>query len=264
MSPPPTPGHPPSGALLLCLSGHDPTGGAGIQADQEAAAAQGVHALSIVTALTAQDSRNVQRVVPVATALIEEQLALLEADCVIGAIKIGLIGDVAQVPVILAAIKRLGVPAVLDPVLRAGGGADLVAASLQAALLAQLIPVISLLTPNAAELRRLVPQAPDSALAARHLLDRGCAHVLVTGGDEPGERVVNTWFTRNAVPRNFEWPRLPQTFHGAGCTLASAIAAQLARGEPMAQAIEQGQRWTQQALARAFAVGQGRRIPGRR
>lgn len=264
MSLPAHPGRPPSQPSLLCLSGHDPTGGAGIQADQEAAAAQGVHALSIVTALTAQDSRNVQRVVPVASRLIEEQLALLEADCAIGAIKIGLIGDAVQVPVILSAIRRLRVPVVLDPVLRAGGGTDLVGASLQAALLAQLIPAIHLLTPNAAELRRLVPQAPDSASAARQLLDRGCANVLVTGGDEPGERVVNTWFNADAAPREFEWPRLPETFHGAGCTLASAIAARLALGEPIAQAIEQGQRWTQQALARAFAVGQGRRIPGRR
>lgn len=263
MSLSPQSGRPTSGSLLLCLSGHDPTGGAGIQADQEAAAAQGVHALSVVTALTVQDSRNVQRVVPVAPSLIEEQLRLLEADCRVAAIKIGLIGDAAQVAVILAAIRRLRVPVVLDPVLRAGGGADLVAASLQAALLTQLIPAVSLLTPNAAELRRLVPGTEDVASAARQLLDRGCAHVLVTGGDEPGERVVNRWFSADAAPQTFAWPRLPETFHGAGCTLASAIAAHLARGETMAQALEQGQRWTQQALARAFAVGQGRRIPGR-
>lgn len=260
----PVPHPTPSRANLLCLSGHDPTGGAGIQADQEAAAAQGVHALTVVTALTVQDSRNVHRVVAVDAALIAEQLAALEADCRIAGIKIGLLGDAAQIAVIVALIQRLKVPVVLDPVLRAGGGSDLVSSPLQVALLEQLLPAVTLLTPNAAELRRLVPEAADPASAARELLDRGCANLLVTGGDEPGESVVNRWFARDAQAVRYEWPRLPETFHGAGCTLASAIAARLALGEPMALAIEQGQRWTQTALARAVAVGQGRRIPLRR
>lgn len=264
MSPPPSPGQAPPQAILLCLSGHDPTGGAGIQADAEAAAAQGAHALTVITALTAQDSRNVRRVVPVDPPLIAEQLALLEADCRIGAIKIGLLGEPAQVVIIRDLLRRLRVPVVLDPVLRAGGGTELVGSPLQAALLEQLLPEVSLLTPNAAELRRLAPGAADLAAAARELMDRGCANLLVTGGDEPGDRVVNTWFCAGAAPRRFEWPRLAETFHGAGCTLASAVAARLALGEPMAGAIEQAQRWTQDALARAFAVGQGRRIPFRR
>lgn len=249
--------------LVLCLSGHDPTGGAGLHADLEAIAAQGGHALTLVTALTVQDSRDVRRVVPTDPLLLAEQLALLEADCAVAAIKIGLLGSAAQVAVIVSAIERLRVPAVLDPVLRAGGGTNLVQSELETAVRELLLPKVTLLTPNAAEARRLAPAA-TLADSARALLAHGCANVLITGGDEPGEHVSNTWYRDGAAPVAYSWPRYPETFHGAGCTLASAVAARLACGEAMDLALAVAQRWTQDALARAFAVGHGRRIPGRR
>lgn len=248
--------------LVLCLSGHDPTGGAGLHADLEAVAAQGAHALTLVTALTAQDSRDVRRVLPTDAALLAEQLELLEADCTIAAIKIGLLGSAAQVAVIRAAIERLRVPVVLDPVLRAGGGANLVQAELEAAVLETLLAKVTVLTPNAAEARRLAATG-GLADSAQALLARGCAHVLVTGGDEPGEQVHNIWYRHGAAPVEYRWPRLPETFHGAGCTLASAIAARLACADPIDQALETAQRWTQLTLQRAIVVGRGRRIPFR-
>lgn len=251
---------------LLCLSGHDPTGGAGIHADLDAAAAQGVPALSVITALTVQDTRDVQAVRPVEAEWIERQLALLAADVHIGAIKLGLLGDVAQVRLLAAWIDRLRVPVVLDPVLRAGGGAALVGGSLQEAIARELLPRVTLATPNAAETRCLAGLAADAPAdaAGAALVAAGCAGVLVTGGDEAGPEVVNTWHRREAAPRRFTWPRLPETFHGAGCTLASAIAARLVLGEPLEVALEAAQRWTHAALTRPIAVGHGRRIPGRR
>lgn len=249
--------------LLLCLSGHDPTGGAGLHADLEAAAAQGVHALSLVTALTAQDTRDVRKVVAVDADLLEEQLALLLADAPITAVKLGLLGSAAQVEVIVRALARLRVPVVLDPVLRAGGGSNLASAELERAVLEHLLPQVTVLTPNAAEARRLAP-AETLADSARTLLARGCANVLVTGGDEPGAEVCNTWHGADrAEPLSYRWPRLAETFHGAGCTLAASIAARLALGDTVEQALDRGQRWTQHALARAVRVGRGRRIPGR-
>ena len=248
---------------VLCLSGHDPTGGAGIQADIEACLAQGVHAFTVVTAHTVQDTRNVRRVSAVPPLLIADQVEALAQDGRIAAIKVGLLGDAQQVPVLVDTIRAARVPVVLDPVLRAGGGTNLVGSQLQVALRETLIPRVTILTPNAAELRRLVPnEAPDAAAA--HLLAEGCGHVLVTGGDEDTAAVLNTWYAPGAPPRRFEWPRLPETFHGAGCTLASAIAARLALGDAVDVALETAQRWTQDALARAVAVGQGRRIPFRR
>ena len=250
-------------ARVLCISGHDPSGGAGIQADIESCAALGAHALSVITAHTVQDTQNVQRVSPVPPILLAAQMEALIEDCRIDAIKIGLLGDAAQIAPILAVLAKLQVPVVLDPVLRAGGGRKLVSQELLAAL-EDLLPQVSLLTPNAAEARVLVPGQATLDACGAVLLARGCRHVLITGGDEPGDEVVNTWHAPGAAPQPFRWPRLDGGFHGAGCTLASAIAALLAQGLDMAAALQQAQAFTNRALQRAIAIGQGRRIPLRR
>jgi hydroxymethylpyrimidine/phosphomethylpyrimidine kinase len=249
--------------VVLCLSGHDPGGGAGIQADIEAVAAQGAHALTVITAHTVQDSRDVARVVAADPALLAAQVEALLADFRPRAVKIGLLGDPAQAAVLAALVRRAGVPAVLDPVLRAGGGAELSSPALVEALRRQLLPVVEVATPNAAEARRLAPHARSLEDCGAALLALGARHVLVTGGDEPGEAVVNHWFAAGRAPRRFAWPRLPERFHGAGCTLASAIAAHLALGRPVGEALEDAQAWTHRALGAAFAAGGGRRIPGR-
>lgn len=250
-------------ARILCIAGLDPCGGAGLQADIETVAALGGHALGIVSALTVQDSRDVGRVQAVDADLLAEQLRVLVADCRPDAVKLGLIGDVVQLPRIVAVLSALAVPVVCDPVLRAGGGRDLVTETYPQALRRVLLPQVSVLTPNAAEARRLVPEAGSLDDCAAALLADGCQRVLITGGDEPDVPVVNRSYASGGGVRRFEWPRLPETFHGAGCTLAAAIAARLGIGDDPDAAIEAGQRWTQAALARAFAVGGGRRIPGR-
>ncbi|SFF59328.1 hydroxymethylpyrimidine/phosphomethylpyrimidine kinase [Fontimonas thermophila] len=248
---------------VLCISGHDPSGGAGLQADIEAIAAQGAHALGVITALTVQDSRDARRVQPIAPALIGEQLAHLLADCRIDAIKLGLLGDADQVPHILRAIERARVPVVVDPVLRAGGGGALASAATARALLEQLLPVATVATPNAAEARRLAAEAADLDTAAQQLLARGCAHLLITGGDEDTAEVENRWYQPHQPPYIFRWPRLPGGFHGAGCTLAAALAARLAFGEHIAVALDTAQRYVQGCLERALRIGGGRPIPNR-
>lgn len=248
---------------LLCISGHDPTGGAGIQADIEVCAAQGVHALTVISALTVQDTHNVRRVSPVAPMLMAQQIEALLEDCSVDAIKIGLLGDAQQIPYLLQAIAQAKVPVVLDPILRAGGGANLTTLELQAAMEERLFPHVSLITPNAAEARRLAPRARTLDDCAAALLARGCRNVLITGGDESTPNVINTWHTPNAAPKRYEHSRITSNFHGAGCTLASAIAARLACGDEMSVALETAQAFTQQSLQRAVAVGQGRKIPGR-
>lgn len=248
--------------LVLCCSGHDPTGGAGIHADIEAVAANGAHALSLISAHTVQDTHDVVRVSPVAPILLASQIETLLADCGIAAIKIGLLGDAQQIPVLMDAIRRTGVPVVLDPILRAGGGANLASSALQAAVQNELLPYVTVLTPNAAEARRLTRrESLDDC--GKALLATGVRHVLITGGDEASERVINHWFAHDAPVKRFEWPRLNAQFHGAGCTLAAALAALLARGLDIESALQQAQRYTQETLARAFRTGQGRLIPGR-
>lgn len=248
--------------LVLCISGHDPGGGAGLQADIEAVGAQGAHALGVITALTVQDSRNVRRVEPIPVGIFAEQLELLLADSEIAAIKLGLLGSPDQAAVIRDVIARCRVPVVLDPVLRAGGGGELAAEAAARAILEQLLPVATIATPNADEARRLTGTKTPADCAAR-LLASGCEQLLITGGDETTDEVENHWFHRSGESRVFRWPRLPRGFHGAGCTLASALAARLALGEPAPQALAHAQRYVQDALQRALQTGRGRAIPGR-
>jgi hydroxymethylpyrimidine/phosphomethylpyrimidine kinase len=251
---------------VLCLSGHDPGGGAGLQADIETVAALGGHAAGIITAHTVQDTTNVRRMVPADPALMREQADALLADVPIGAVKIGLLGGVEQAGVVAGIVARIGRPTVLDPVLRAGGGAELGSDALGDAIKRVLLPNVDVLTPNAAEARRLAGREDLDACGAA-LLEAGARHVLITGGDEPAQdadgAVVNRWYRRDGRPRAFSWPRLRGPFHGAGCTLASAIAALLARGLPMPEALADAQAYVHAALGRAFMPGKGRPIPGR-
>ncbi len=247
---------------VLCCSGHDPTGGAGVQADIEAVAAQGAHALTVVTALTAQDTRNVSQVVPVAAELLAAQLELLRADCPIAAVKLGLLGDAGQLPVLAALLREVKVPVVFDPILRAGGGAELTAREFAEQIRIQLFPLCTVLTPNAAEARRWTGEQ-DLDAAAAQLLSTGVAHVLVTGGDEPGPLAQNRWYAPGQPVRVFEKPRLPGSFHGAGCTLAATIAARLALGEHIETALIAAQDYVHLTLSHAVAVGAGRSVPRR-
>lgn len=248
--------------LVLCCSGHDPTGGAGLQADIEACLGNDARALTLVTALTVQNTHNVSRVQAVAPLLLADAAETLLADVQPHAVKLGLLGDVQQLPVLRALLERLRLPVVLDPILRAGGGAQLLGRTLAVAMQEQLFGLVTVLTPNAAEARLLTgcERLPEAAEA---LLALGPEHVLITGGDEPGEEAVNWHYSRHHAPVRHAWPRLAQGFHGAGCTLASAIAARLACGSPVPEALAQAQAYTHEALRRAQPVGQGRWLPGR-
>lgn len=248
-------------ANVLCCSGLDPTGGAGIQADIEAVAAQGAHALAVVTALTVQDTRNVTRSLAVEAALLQQQLAVLLVDCSVDAIKIGLLGDAAQLPVLADVLARCNKPVVIDPILRAGGGRELVGQGFAQAFGEALFPHCTILTPNAAEARRWTGCELLDA-AGERLLAMGAQHVLITGGDEPDAVVHNRWYSQNGI-RVFEHARVAGHFHGAGCTLAAAIAARLALGEAVELALGNAQAYVAQTLRNATAVGQGRWVPRR-
>lgn len=238
---------------VLVFSGLDPSGGAGLAADLGAIAAQGVHALPIVTALTVQDHNRVYALEAVATALIVRQALALEGAVTIDAVKLGIPGNRANAEAIAACIRRLrqrdpGLPVVLDPVLASGHGDALVDGGDARAALAPLLALATVLTPNSGEAQLLDLSA--------------CAHVLITGGHADGPDVINRWHSAEQN-KQWRWPRLAGQFHGSGCTLAAAIAARLALGEPMEQALDQAQAYTHRALAAAFALGAGQRIPRR-
>jgi hydroxymethylpyrimidine/phosphomethylpyrimidine kinase len=152
---------------------------------------------------------------------------------------------------------------VVDPVLRAGGGAKLAEEALIDVYRRELFPLATLVTPNVAESHRLATGSEDLAACAAAFLATGAGHILIKGADEDTLEVHNALFSQGHERQDFHWPRLPGTYHGSGCTLASAIAALLARGQPLPQAVEAAQRYTWQALKDGWQLGPGQRIPNR-
>ncbi|MFP5382636.1 MAG: hydroxymethylpyrimidine/phosphomethylpyrimidine kinase [Gammaproteobacteria bacterium] len=249
--------------VVLVIAGHDPVGGAGVQADIEAVAAQGCHAATAITALTVQDTRNVSAFTVTDSALLAAQLDAILGDLRPAAVKIGMIGSADNARVIAGALRRLpGVPVVLDPVLVAGGGGSLALDDLQQAMTGELFPLATIVTPNGPEAETLGGDgSPDAA--ARAMIAAGARCVLITGGHESGTQVVSRLYDSSGRVAEHASPRLPGDYHGSGCTLAATIAARLAQGAPVAQAVEGGLRYMEQALRQALRPGRGQAIPGR-
>lgn len=251
--------------VILCISGLDPSGGAGIQADITAVQKLGCHSMPVITSLTDQDTHNVKSCHPVDASLLASQLATVVQDRKPDAIKLGLIDHLDTIDVIVSLLTEYpSIPVIADPVLRASGGYDFSDEQLVSAYCQRLLPLSTLLTPNLPELHRLVPQADgDDDSAAMTLVAQGCGHVLVTRGDASDNMVTNTLYGPNGLQDVWQWPRLPGRYHGSGCTLASAIAAYIGQGLSVEQACYQGQQYTQQALSTAYRISQGQFIPNR-
>lgn len=254
---------------VLVLAGHDPTSGAGLVADSEAVAANGGWALTVPTALTVQNGDNVRRVVPVDSAIMQETVDTL-GDMPVAAIKIGLLADAATLDAAARIVRRFpGVPVVIDPVLKAGGGAELSTPDLCQRFVDNLIGQADILTPNRHELARLTPELPDDNDTERAvaLLSAGCQGVLVTATDDPlpgsnDATVTHTLHTPDNA-RQWQWPRLAAAYHGSGCTLAAALATRLAAGDTLTVACEQAQHFAWQSLSHGYRPAHGQRLPNR-
>ncbi len=260
----------PSPPAVLVFSGTDPTGGAGMQADVLTLASLGCHALSVVTAITVQDTIGVDDFLPIDAEWIADQARGVLEDMPVAAIKLGMLGSVEAVTAIAEVIADYpDIPLILDPVLASGRGDALANEELIAALRDLLLPQTTVLTPNSIEARRLAEEVDtegdDPALTecARRLLDLGCEYVLITGAHEQGARVANTLYNSRGVVHRLQWDRLPGSYHGSGCTLAAALAGFLALGQDVAEAAREAQDYTYQALVHAYRPGMGQYIPDR-
>ena len=250
--------------IVLAIGGHDPGGGAGIQADIESCAANGCHAATVITCLTVQDSCNLSAMQPLPSASIAAQAEAVLADCRVDAIKLGLLGDAEIVETLMSLLqKHPDIPVVLDPVLTAGGGQDLASQALLEAISSQLLPLCSLITPNSLEARRLTQIDLDLDQAAEWLLSAGAKAVLITGTHEQTAQVSNRLYDASGLVDASHWPRLPAEFHGSGCTLASAIAAGLALGLPLLEAVRKGQDYSWSSLEQGFRSGRCQLLPNR-
>lgn len=249
--------------IVLCFSGHDPSGGAGIQADIETIVSHRCHAASVITALTEQDSRNVKKLLPQNPVDIISQAETVLNDFKVSAIKIGLLGHQDTALAIHDILRQCpDIPVVLDPILAAGGGTELAGQQLIAAIVDKLLPLTAVLTPNSQEARKLAGLG-DLSDCARLLQAKGARNVLITGSHEDSLLVHNRLFMPDNLNETFNWERLPQHYHGSGCTLASAIAALLAQGLDVFTAVNEAQEFTWQSLAAAYLPGKGQYNPQR-
>jgi hydroxymethylpyrimidine/phosphomethylpyrimidine kinase len=249
--------------VVLAISGHDPTGAAGVQADIEAVAHCGARCSTLITATTAQNTETFEAVFPQPLANLRHAADLLLADIRFAACKIGLVGSPAIAEFIADLLGEIGpLPVVLDPVLRAGTGAPVADSPTVEIYRKRLFRLCTVVTPNCAEARTL-GGCEDAAEAARRILAMGAAHVLVTGADEPTPRVVNTLHSADGVAVRHEFERIPGQFHGSGCTLSAALAALLARGLEVRGAARLAQEYTHGALLRGYALGRGQLHPDR-
>ena len=242
--------------IVLTFAASDPTGGAGLQADLLTLAALGCHPLSVLTGLTVQDTSGVEHLEAIAADLVVRQARSLLAETRVAAFKAGVLASAENVRAVAAiAEAHAEVPLVVDPVLASGRGDPLASDAVRSALLEALVPRATVLTPNSVEAERLG--------GARRLLDLGARYVLVTGTHDNTPEVINRLYDAGGLVREDRWQRLPGSYHGSGCTLASAVAAALANGRSVPEAVREAQAYTWQALAAGFRTGAGQLLPNR-
>jgi hydroxymethylpyrimidine/phosphomethylpyrimidine kinase len=242
--------------LVLTFAASDPTGGAGLQADVLTLAALGCHPLSVLTGFTVQDTRGVELLEAIPAALVTRQARQLLAESKVAAFKVGVVGSADNVRAVAEiAAEHSHVPLVLDPVLASGRGDALAGEDVPGALLELLVPRATVATPNSLEAERLGGK--------QRLLDLGCRYVLVTGTHDHAPEVINKLYDARGLVREDRWQRLPGSYHGSGCTLASAIAGALAKGREVPEAAREAQEFTWRALAAGFRSGAGQLLPNR-
>lgn len=257
--------------IVLSFAANDPSGGAGLQADMLTIASLSCHPLSVMTAITVQDTTGVDEVMPLDSEWVADQARAVLEDMPVHVFKIGLLGSVEIIAAIAEVISDYPhIPLVMDPILTSGRGDELANEEMIDAMRELLLPQVTILTPNSLEARHLAQLDADNSesrldlsVCAHRLLDMGCEYVLITGTHENTTQVKNTLFNVEGIVRSDEWERLEHTYHGSGCTLASAIAASLANGLSISESVLEAQDYTWHTLQAGFRPGMGQYIPNR-
>jgi hydroxymethylpyrimidine/phosphomethylpyrimidine kinase len=250
--------------IALTIAGSDSSGGAGIQADLKSFAALGVYGASVITALTAQNTQGVSGIHQVPAEFVTAQIDAVFGDLDVKAVKIGMVADLAVIDAIAAGLRKWSPKhIVLDPVMVATSGDRLLATEAVESLRTKLIPLASLITPNLPEAAALLNEpiaADETAIESqgRRLLAMGCPAVLIKGGHGQGAEsidylVIGSGIVALAAPRI-----ATQNTHGTGCSLSSAVAAGLAKGEDMETAVRHAKAWVSAAIAAADRLQVGR------
>lgn len=256
--------------IVLTFAASDPSGGAGVQADIMTITGLGCYPVSVLTAVTVQDTVGVEDFFVLDAEWIIDQARALLQDMPVQAFKVGMVGSVE----IIAAITEIvsdypDIPLVLDPVLGSGRGDAFASEQVVMAMREMLFSQATIITPNSIEARRIALEYEDDeetaglSECADKLLQWGCGYVLIKGSHENTPKVVNTLYGSGGVLRSDTWERLPGSYHGSGCTLSSAIAALLAQGVSINDSVFEAQEYTWRTLKMGFRPGMGQHIPDR-
>lgn len=244
---------------IVIIAGSDSSGGAGIQADIKTASAFGVYAMTAITAVTAQNTKTVSQIQLISAEMVREQIAACLSDIGADAIKIGMLGSASIVKAVASALERRArkIPIVLDPVMVSTSGKTLLPANAVSALKKYLLPLAALVTPNLPETRALTGLR-DSEKAGRRLIEMGAKAALIKGGHSTKETIDDVLVWDRGVDV-YVFPRIKTRYtHGTGCTLSTAIACGLAKGEPLPLAVSRAREFVQHAIETAPGLGKGR------
>jgi hydroxymethylpyrimidine/phosphomethylpyrimidine kinase len=258
--------------IVMIFAASDPTGGAGLQADLMTVSSMGCYGVTVTTGLTVQDTTGVEDFMPLEADFVDDQARVVLEDMPVSAFKLGVLGSVETVAVVAEIVSDYPeIPLVLDPVLASGRGDAFADEEVLSAIRELLIPQATIITPNSIEARRLAFTSDDGdddstldlALCAKRLIEWGTEFVLITGTHENSIEVVNYLYSEDGLMRSDAWQRLAGSFHGSGCTLASALAALLANGLDIPEAVREAQEYTWQTLSAGFRPGMGQHLPDR-
>ena len=250
--------------VVLVFAGTDPTGGAGLSADVLTLASLGCHAAAAVTAVTAQDTSGIKQYSCVDTELVIAQARAVLEDMPVAAFKIGMLGSSAVATAVAGVVEDYpDIPLIVDPVQSSGRGDPLTDDMLDGALRSLIIPQATLITPNSLEARKLAPSGDTLDACAQELMSLGSEFVLVTGTHETTPQVIHRLYGNMRLLETFVFERLPGSYHGSGCTLASACAASLAHGLDPVNAVGEALQYTWETLKYSFRFGMGQHLPNR-
>ncbi|MCV6636703.1 hydroxymethylpyrimidine/phosphomethylpyrimidine kinase [Candidatus Albibeggiatoa sp. nov. NOAA] len=249
--------------IVLVFAGNDPTGGAGLCADTQALALTDCHIAPVVTCTTVQDTHNVHQILPLKKEHIFRQAEVVLNDMSIAAIKLGLLGSLDAIEAVAQILQIYpDLPVIFDPILAAGGGQNLSNQTIQDALLDLIVPRTTVITPNTQEIQKLTG-LNNWQQAANNLQQKGCEWVCLTGTHDDTDQVVNRLYHQQQCVQSLHWERLPETYHGSGCTLAASVAGYIAQGKTILNAVEAAQQLTYRSLQRGYQAGQGQWLPYR-
>ena len=250
--------------VVMVFAGSDPTGGAGVTADIQTLSSLGCHPAVVVTAVTAQDTQGLKHSQAISTESVITQARAILEDMPVAAFKTGMLATTETLSAIATIVAEYAkIPLIVDPVRHTGGGQSLFEGEWMAGLRSLLLPLAHLVTPNIPELHALCPDADGTDACAQDLLDLGSDYVLVTGTHDNTPDVRHRLYGQRRLLEQFSYPRLPGSYHGSGCTLASACAALLAHGADVTNSIAHALDYSHKALQHGFHLGMGQIIPNR-